>query len=130
EAFLNALGARRFPDPTTAGDFCRRFDHAALETLQDVYDQVRQRVWAEQPPAFFAQARIDMDGTIVETTGQCKQGMDIAYDGRWGYHPLVLTLANTGEVLRVLNRSGNRPSSEGAAALVDRSLAVCRDGGF
>jgi hypothetical protein len=40
-----------------------------------------------------------MDGFLVETTGQCKQGMDIAHDGTWGYHALVLTLANTGEVL-------------------------------
>ena len=52
---------------------------------------------------------------LVETTGQCKQGMDIAYDGTWGYHPLVVTLANTGEVLCLVNRSGNRPSHEGAA---------------
>lgn len=26
EAFLDALGTQRIPDPTTAGDFCRRFD--------------------------------------------------------------------------------------------------------
>ena len=73
---------------------------------------------------------IDMDGFLVETTGQCKQGMDIAYDGTWGYHALVLTLANTGEVLSVVNRSGNRPSQEGAAEQVDRAMRVCFDGGF
>jgi hypothetical protein len=56
--------------------------------------------------------------------------MDIAYDGTWGYHPLVLSLANTGEVLGLVNRSGNRPSHEGAAAEVDRALAVCFRGGF
>ena len=80
-------------------------------------------VWAEQPADFFDQAILDMDGILVETTGQCKQGMDIAYDGTWGYHPLVLTLANTGEVLGLVNRPGNRPSHEGAAAEVDRALA-------
>ena len=71
-----------------------------------------------------------MDGTLVETTGACKAGMDIAYDGTWGYHPLVVSLANTGEVLSVLNRPGNRPSHEGAAAEVDRALRVCLEGGF
>src|SRR3954471_23558963 len=71
-----------------------------------------------------------MDGTLVPTTGACKHGMDIAYDGTWGYHPLVLTLANTGEVLSIVNRSGNRPSHEGAAAQVDRCLAVCFRGCF
>jgi hypothetical protein len=71
-----------------------------------------------------------MDGLLVETTGQCKQGMDIAYDGTWGYHALVLTLANTGEAMRVVNRSGNRPSAEGAAGAADRALQVCFRGGF
>jgi hypothetical protein len=128
--FLDALGARRIPDPTTAGDFCRRFTEAHIEALQDVFNQVRQRVWKQQPDSFFDLATIDMDGSLVETTGQCKQGMDIAYDGRWGYHPLVLSLANTNEVLWLVNRSGNRPSHEGAAAVVDRVVDVCRAGGF
>jgi DDE family transposase len=130
EVFLDALGARRIPDPTTAGDFCRRFTDADVQTLLDIIHDVRLRVWAQQPDAFFTQATIDMDGTLVATTGACKQGMDIAYDGTWGYHPLVLTLANTGEVLSVVNRSGNRPSHEGAADQVDRVLAVCFRGGF
>lgn len=130
EVVLDALGARRLPDPTTAGDFCRRFSRAHIYTLLDVIDDIRLGVWARQPAAFFTQAIIDMDGFLVETTGQCKQGMDIAYDGTWGYHALVLSLANTGEVLSVVNRSGNRPSQEGAAAEIDRILPVCFRGGF
>jgi hypothetical protein len=130
EVYLDALGARRIPDPTTAGDFCRRFSAADVYTLIDVINSVRQRVWARQPAAFFELARIDMDGTYVETAGECKAGMDIAYHGIWGYHPLVVSLANTGEVLSVLNRPGNRPSHEGAAAEVDRAMKVCLEGGF
>jgi Transposase DDE domain group 1 len=128
--FLDALGARRLPDPTTAGDFCRRFTEVDIEALQTVINQVRRRVWQRQPDSFFDLATIDMDGSLVATAGQCKQGMDIAYDGTWGYHPLVLSLANTGEVLWLVNRSGNRPSHEGAAAAVDRVTAVCREAGF
>jgi Transposase DDE domain group 1 len=130
EVFLDALGARRIPDPTTAGDFCRRFTTADVQTLQDVFDDVRIKVWAKQPAAFFEQATIDMDGTHVATTGECKKGMDIGHDGTWGYHALVLSLANTNEVLSVVNRSGNRPSHEGAAEQVDRALDVCFRGGF
>jgi Transposase DDE domain group 1 len=130
EVFLDALGARRIPDPTTAGDFCRRFTGADINTLQAIINEVRQRIWKQQPDSFFDLATIDMDGTLVETTGECKHGMDIAYDGTWGYHPLVLSLANTGEVLWLVNRPGNRPSHEGAAAAVDRVVAVCRKGGF
>jgi hypothetical protein len=130
EVFLDALGTRRIPDPTTAGDFCRRFHAGHIHTLIDIANDVRQRVWARQPAAFFDKAFIDMDGTLVPTDGECKQGVDIAYNGTWGYHPLVVSLANTGEVLSVINRPGNRPSHEGAASEVDRALRVCFAGGF
>jgi hypothetical protein len=130
EVYLDALGARRIPDPTTAGDFCRRFSAHDVHTLIDAINSVRARVWARQPAEFFDCARIDMDGTLVETDAECKQGIDIAYNGVWGYHPLVVSLANTGEVLSILNRPGNRPSHDGAAAEVDRALKVCLDGGF
>jgi hypothetical protein len=130
EAFLDALGARRIPDPTTAGDFCRRFAVNDIRALQQAFHDTRGKVWAQQPDAFFEQAIIDMDGKLVGTTGSCKQGMDIAYEGTWGYHPLIVSLANTGEVLSIVNRSGNRPSNEGAAAEVDRCLEVCWGGGF
>jgi Transposase DDE domain group 1 len=130
EVFLDALGARRIPDPTTAGDFCRRFQADDVHTLLDTINDVRKDAWAGQADAFFDQARIDADGTLVGTTGECKQGMDIAYNGTWGYHPLVVSLANTGEVLSIVNRSGNRPSHEGAAVEIDRAIRVCREGGF
>jgi hypothetical protein len=130
EYFLDSIGAERIPDPTTAGDFCRRFEPHHIHRLQDALDDVRLDVWKQQDDAFFEQATIEMDGTIVETTGQCKQGMDISYKGIWGYHPLVLTLAETGEVLRLVNRSGNRPSQEGAASEADQAIRLCRRGGF
>jgi len=107
EAYLDALGARRVPDPTTAGDFCRRFDISDIFRLQAIFNATRLKVWRQQPKEFFDEAVIDGDGTMVETTGECKQGMDISYKGQWGYHPLVLSLANTGEPLFVVNRSGN-----------------------
>jgi hypothetical protein len=81
--FLDALGARRIPDPTTAGEFCRRFGPQDVHTLLDIINDVRKQAWADQPDAFFAQARINADGTLVGTTGECKQGMDIAYNGTW-----------------------------------------------
>lgn len=131
EAYLNLLDAERIPDPTTSGDFCRRFERPHLQALQAAYDEARKRIWSEQPKEFFAEARIEADGTIVATDAECKEGVDYcAYKGVWGYHPLVVTLANTGEVLRLLNRSGNRPSHEGAAPLLDESIALCREAGF
>jgi len=130
EAFLDALGARRIPDPTTAGDFCRRFTPSHIDALQDAFDEARRKVWAKQPKSFFNRATIDMDGTLVGTTGECKAGMDIAYDGTWGYHPLIISLAETGEVLRLLNRSGNRPSHDQASGQVDQAIWLCMRAGF
>jgi len=130
EVFLDALGTERIPDPTTAGDFCRRFAEEDIRALMRAADDARLRVWARQPKKFFDRATIDLDGTLVVTTGECKEGMDISYKGTWGYHPLLVTLAETGEVLRLVNRSGNRPSHEGAAAEADEAAALCRKAGF
>jgi hypothetical protein len=103
EVFLDALGAQRIPDPTTAGDFCRRFREWDIRALMDAINDVRLDVWKLQPAAFFAEAVIDADGTLAGTYGQCKEGMDISYKGQWGYHPLVVSLANTGEALYLVN---------------------------
>ena len=130
ENYLDAMGARRIPDPTTAGDFCRRFAPHDINTLQEVFNEARLKVWRQQPEAFFDEAVIDADGTMVETTGECKQGIDINHKGQWGYHPLIVSLANTGEPLYIVNRSGARPSHEGAAEYIDKSIALCRRAGF
>jgi hypothetical protein len=130
EVYLDALGAERIPDPTTAGDFCRRFSEPDIVTLMDALNETRLRVWSEQPSAFFTQAILDVDGTLVGTDAECKQGVDIAYNGTWGYHPLLISLANTAEPLYLVNRSGNRPSHEQAAESLDKMIDLCRRAGF
>jgi hypothetical protein len=130
EVYLDALGARRIPDPTTAGDFCRRFAGADVERLMGTFNEARLRVWKEQPADFFDEAFIDADGTLAPSGGCCKQGVDIAYDGTWGYHPLVVSLANTAEPLFLVNRTGNRPSHEQAHDYLDKAADLCRRAGF
>jgi hypothetical protein len=128
--YLEALGAPRIPDPTTAGDFCRRFGIQDIERLMATINQIRLGVWRQQPASFFDEAIVEADGVIAATDGQCKEGLGLSYDGRWGYHPLVVSLANTGEPLFLINRPGNRPSNEGAAERFDQALALVRQGGF
>jgi hypothetical protein len=129
--YLDALGARAIPDPTTAGDFCRRFSAEHIWTLMQIINDVRVGVWQRRGAPLLEQtARIDADGTIVETTGECRQGIGMSYKGSWGYHPLLVSLANTGEPLYLVNRSGNRPSHEGAAEVFDQAIELCRKAGF
>ena len=128
-AFLDALGARAIPDPTTAGDYLRRFDADAVWRLMHTINDVRIGVWQRSGVAR-GTARIDADGSIVPTTGECKEGMDLSYKGVWGYHPLLVSLANTAEPLFIVNRSGNRPSHEGAPHALDEAITLCRRAGF
>jgi hypothetical protein len=130
EVYLDALGAERIPDPTTAGDFCRRFGEDDVERLMGIFNEVRLRAWRQQPEEFFDEAFLDADGTLAPTEGWCKQGVDISYKGTWGYHPLVVSLASTAEPLFLVNRSGNRPSHEHADGYLDKAAAPCRRAGF
>ncbi len=130
EVFLDAIGVASIPDPTTAGDFCRRFAKNDVIELMHAVNEARANVWKQQDDSFFEEAVIDADGTFVITTGECKAGMDINYKGEWGYHPLLVSLANTQEPLFIVNRSGNRPSEEDAATWLDHSIKLCRKSGF
>ena len=124
---MNGLGARLLPDPTTTGDFLRRFAEDDIVGLMDVINSVRPQLWRGRGADLLGEvAYVDVDGTIVPTTGKLKQGMDISYKGIWGYAPLLVTLANTREVLYVVNRPGNAPSHLDAAGWIDKAIDLVR----
>ena len=122
-AYMNALGADLIPDPTTAGDFCRRFDEDDVVTLMAAINTVRPKLWAGRGRDLLGPvAYLDIDGTITPTCGKRKQGMDMSYKGIWGYAPLIVSLANTKEVLYLVNRPGNAPSHQDAADWIDKAI--------
>jgi len=127
EAYMDALFAERIPDPTTAGDFTRRFSEEDVLVLMDAINAVRPKIWKKRlKGSERKEAILDVDGTLAPTSGECKEGMGLSYNGVWGYHPLLISLANTMEPLYLVNRSGNRPSHEGAAEWLDRAIELTR----
>jgi hypothetical protein len=122
-AYMNALGADLVPDPTTAGDFCRRFREQDVAELMEAINAIRPALWAGRGRELLGPiAYVDVDGTDAPTGGQCKEGIDISYKGIWGYAPLIVSLANTREELYLVNRPGNAPSHQNAAEWVDKAI--------
>jgi hypothetical protein len=122
-AYMNALGADLIPDPTTAGDFCRRFEEQDVIDLMESINAVRPQLWQGRARDLLGpMTYVDVDGTLSPTYGKKKAGMEISYKGVWGYAPLIVSVANTKEVLYVVNRPGNMPSHTDAAHWIDRAI--------
>jgi Transposase DDE domain group 1 len=133
EAVRRLVGACRIPDPTTAGDFLRRFKTVQdVERLSGIIDEVQEAVWSK----LSRQARrrrkkhefalVDLDGHVKPLYGVQKEGADFSYDGRWSYQPLVVSLGDSGECLKVVNQPGSARSSDAAAPAVKEVLPRVR----
>ena len=121
--YMEALGAEMIPSPTAAGDFMRRFTESNVLALMEAFNAVRPRLWRGRGRALPGPvAYVDIDGTVAPTQGRKKTGVEMSYKGIWGYHPLIISLANTGEVLYLVNRPGHLPSHTGAAEWIDRAV--------
>jgi len=127
EAYLDALQTPRIPDPTTEGDFTRRFSEEDVVALMEAVNEIRVRMWKKRlSREERREAILDVDGTLAPTQGECKEGMGLSYNGVWSYHPLLVSLANTMEPLYLWNRPGNKPSHEGAVEWMDRAAGWAR----
>ena len=131
EAVRRLVGACRIPDPTTAGDFLRRFRTAQdVEQLSGVIDEVQEAVWSKLPRRVRRRrkkheyALVDLDGHMKPLYGVQKEGADFSYDGRWSYQPLVVSLGGSGECLKVVNQPGSARSSDAAAKALKEVLPL------
>lgn len=128
QAVRRVLGTPRVPDPTTCGDFLRRFKQRDINALDGAIDEAQRRAWkAIHGRKKQKLALVDFDSHVKHIYGQKKRGADFTYKGGYGFHPLVLSLAGTQEVLRIVNRSGNEPSAAGAEKQLARVAPLLKE---
>lgn len=133
EAARRIIGACRIPDPTTAGDFLRRFHEKEhqLPGLRRAVDEVQAEVWRRLRRGHGHGRRdeawsiVDVDGHVKPLYGVQKEGADF-YKSTWCYQPLIVSLAGTGECLAIRNRPGSVRSSDGTAGVLDEVLPHVR----
>ena len=88
EVYLDALEPSEFPTRPPPGTSAAVSPSRDVITLMEIFNRVRLRVCAAAAVRILRFQAIDADGTIVPSDAECKQGMDFAYNGQYGYHPL------------------------------------------
>lgn len=117
---------QRVMAPSTLGTFLRSFTFGHVRQLDRVFETILGRAWAAGAGPGSGPLTIDLDSTIVEVAGRAKQGASYGYTKRLGYHPLLATRADTGEVLHARMRKGSASSQRGAERFVCELVARVR----
>ena len=113
--------------PSTIGTFLRAFSFGHVRQLDAVADRVLARAWTlGAGPASGEALVIDVDSTIAEVHGKQKQGAAYGYTKALGYHPLLATLAGTGEILHARMRKGSAGSARGVVRFAEELIARVR----
>nr|MDQ2982025.1 IS1380 family transposase [Actinomycetota bacterium] len=109
--------------PSTLGTFLRSFTFGHVRQLDRVFETIVGRAWAGGAGPGCEPLTIDLDSTIVEVSGEAKQGASFGYTKRRGYHPILATRADTGEVLHIRLRKGSANTSRGMLRFCDELIA-------
>jgi hypothetical protein len=114
---------------STVGTWLRGFTFGHVRQLDKVTSEVLARAWAAGAGPGDGPLTVDVDSTICEVHGYHKQGACYGYTYRLGYHPLLATRADTGEVLHARLRKGSANTARGIARFVDELVARLRRAG-
>jgi hypothetical protein len=115
--------------PSTIGTFLRSFSFGHVRQLDRVNEIALARAWAAGAGPGEDPLTIDVDSTICETHGYQKQGAAFGYTRVRGYHPLLATRAETGEVLHLRFRKGSANTARGAKRFIEETAARVRRSG-
>jgi hypothetical protein len=115
--------------PSTLGTFLRAFTFGHVRQLDKVLGDSLQRAWAAGAGPGGGRLVVDVDSFVGEVYGYDKQGAGYGYTHKRGYHPIVATRSETGEVLHIRARKGSANTSRGALRFVEELIArVARAG--
>jgi hypothetical protein len=115
--------------PSTLGTFLRSFTFGHVRQLDRLTEQLLLRAWAAGAGPGDGPMTIDLDSTVCQVHGDHKQGAAYGYTRKLGYHPLLASRADTGEVLHARQRTGRANTARGAARFVDELAARVRRAG-
>jgi hypothetical protein len=125
----DAVLSHRVMAPSTLGTFLRSFTFGHVRQLEAVIGNTLQRAWAAGAGPGAKPLVIDIDSTICEVDGKHKHGAGYGYTHTLGYHPILATRADTGEVLHARMRKGAANTQRGARRFIDELVARVRRAG-
>jgi hypothetical protein len=115
--------------PSTLGTFLRSFTFGHVRQLDRLTEQLLTRAWAAGAGPGDGPMTIDLDSTVCEVHGHAQQGAAYGSTHALGYHPLLASRADTGEVLHARQRTGRANTARGTARFVDELAARVRRAG-
>jgi hypothetical protein len=117
------------PAPSTLGTFLRAFTFGHVRQLDRLLAETLTRAWRAGAGPGEGRLVVDVDSFIGEVHGYKKQGAGFGYTKKRGYHPLMASRADSGEVLHVRLRKGKANSSRGVLRFAEELIArVARAG--
>ena len=115
--------------PSTIGTFLRAFTFGHCRQMEAVIGHALERAWAFGAGPGVKPLVIDIDSTICEVDGHAKAGAAFGYTGKLGYHPLLATRADSGEVLHARMRKGSANTQRGTVRFLEELIARVRRAG-
>ena len=113
-ALRTLFGDIHIPAPHTSGDFLERFTEHSVERLRRILHKMQEKQLKRLSKRFGRKIIISLDSTVYEVYGDCKENSSTSYKNIFGYHPLLLHIHNTGELLDIIFRTGSDFTSTGA----------------
>ena len=118
-----AVLGHRVMAPSTLGTFLRSFTFGHVRQLEAVNGRALERAWSTTVGPV-DDLVIDVDSTICEVVGKAKQGAGYGYTRKLGYHPLLATRADTGEIVHARMRKGSANTQRGARVLARNTVQL------